>query len=240
MKVHVIQQEPIEALCAYEIWAKKKNYDVEYTRLWDNDKLPEGAEGIDMLVILGGPQCPATTDEECPFFNAKGQKELIKKCVDAGKMVIGVCLGAQLVGEALGAEYGHSPEREVGSITLKLTEEGKKDPFIGKLPETFVSGAWHNDMPGLTAEAKILATSEGCERQIIRYGKFVYGMQAHMEFNKEVVSGMLRNNPGAVADAGIKRFVWTKEKMLEFDYSEMNANLEKFLDAMSEEFINAK
>ncbi len=50
-----------------------------------------------------------------------------KKCIEANKAIIGVCLGAQLIGEALGAPYEHSPEKEIGSFPITLTEEGKNE-----------------------------------------------------------------------------------------------------------------
>lgn len=84
--------------------------------------------------------------------------------------MIGVCLGAQLVGEALGAAYSHSPEREIGPVKAALTEAGRADPFFASFPDVFLAGEWHNDMPGLTEDSVIIAESEGCPRQIVRYG----------------------------------------------------------------------
>jgi GMP synthase (glutamine-hydrolysing) len=73
-----------------------------------------------------------------------------------------------MIGEALGASYEHSPNREIGVFPITLTEEGKNDTIVGKFPGTFPVGHWHGDMPGLTPNAAVLATSEGCPRQIVR------------------------------------------------------------------------
>ena len=70
------------------------------TRCWLYEEIPHDAEA-DLLVVLGGYQNPAMTKEECAYFDADAQKRLIRKYVDAQKAVIGVCLGAQLVGEAI-------------------------------------------------------------------------------------------------------------------------------------------
>ncbi|WP_439952646.1 glutamine amidotransferase-related protein, partial [Escherichia coli] len=72
--------------------------------------------------VMGGPQDPATTLEECMYFDSKGEQALIASAVKTGKAVIGICLGSQLIGEALGAPFAHSPEKEIGKFPITLTE----------------------------------------------------------------------------------------------------------------------
>jgi GMP synthase (glutamine-hydrolysing) len=79
---------------------------------------------------MGGPQSPATTREECPWFDAQAEKALISRAIEAGKTVIGVCLGSQLIGEALGAAFCHSPEKEIGKFPVRLTDAGKANPLF--------------------------------------------------------------------------------------------------------------
>jgi GMP synthase (glutamine-hydrolysing) len=86
---------------------------------------PQTADGIDLLIVMGGPQSPATTTDECPHFDAAAERALISKCVAADKAVIGVCLGSQLIGEALGAKFDHSPEMEIGKFPITLTPQGR-------------------------------------------------------------------------------------------------------------------
>lgn len=169
--------ESFEAPAAIEAWAKSKNHHISYTRLYQDEQLPARADDFDFLVVMGGPQSPATTIEECHHFDAQKEIALIKMAIDSDKAVLGACLGAQLIGEALGAKFDHSPNREIGVFDVTLTEAGKKDPFFSSLPEKFPVGHWHGDMPGLTNDAEILAISEGCPRQIVRYTPKVYGFQ---------------------------------------------------------------
>ena len=166
MKIHFIQQDPWVLPGEYFSWAERNCHEISYTRCWLFESVPDTANA-DMLVILGGWQCPATTKEECAYFDAAQEKRLIREYADAGKIVIGVCLGAQLVGEALGAAYSHSPEREIGPVKAVLTEAGRADPFFASFPDVFLAGEWHNDMPGLTEDSVIIAESEGCPRQIM-------------------------------------------------------------------------
>jgi len=58
-------------------------------------------DDIELLIVTGGAQSPATTTAECPHFNAAAEKAFIAQCVNAGKAVVGVYLGAQLIGKAL-------------------------------------------------------------------------------------------------------------------------------------------
>ena len=172
------------------------------------------------------------------YFDANAEKVLIRNCVKAGKIVVGVCLGAQLLGEALGAEYSHSPEREIGPVEAWLTDAGKADPFFASFPDVFLAGEWHNDMPGLTEDCVIIAESEGCPRQIVRYGKYVYGLQTHMEFTHDIIAAGIEDAGGSLNADG--RFVQTVEELLDFDYAEMNALLSSFLDAMSKEYTKER
>ena len=233
MKVHFIQQDSWVLPGEYLTWAERHGYDVAVTKCWEYETVPESAEA-DLLVVLGGCQCPATTKEECGYFDAEREKALIRSYVEAGKMVVGVCLGAQLLGEALGAPYAHSPEREIGPVEARLTPAGKDDPFFAAFGDTFLAGEWHNDMPGLTEDCVIIAESDGCPRQIVRYGKYVYGFQTHMEFTHGIVAAGIEDVGGRLNCTG--RFVQTEEQLLAFDYTGMNALLSSFLDAMTEEY----
>ena len=233
MKVHFIQQDSWVTPGEYLAWAERHGFAVGVTRCWLYERVPEAVDA-DLLVVLGGHQCPATTRDECDYFDAGREKALIRRYVEAGRMVVGVCLGAQLVGEALEAPYSHSPEREIGPVEVRLTPAGKADPFFAAFGDTFLAGEWHNDMPGLTEDCAILAESDGCPRQIVRYGRYVYGFQAHMEFTREIIAAGIEEAGESLAHGG--RFVQTKEQLLAFDYAPMNALLSSFLDAMIKDY----
>ncbi|MCR4328489.1 MAG: gamma-glutamyl-gamma-aminobutyrate hydrolase family protein [Patescibacteria group bacterium] len=234
MKIHIIMHESFESPAATEIWAKKKGLDITYTRQYLGGTFPEKCN-FDFLVVMGGPQSPATTLEECPHYDAKKEIEFIKKAINQNKILLGVCLGAQLIGEALGGKFGHSPNREIGVFPITLTEDGKQDPIIGKFPEKFLVGHWHGDMPGLTPESKILATSEGCPRQIIRYAPKIYGFQCHFEFTPEAIEGMIENNTHELEGHKGLPYIETAEQLRSHNYAEMNNLLFNFLDKIAEQ-----
>ncbi|HGP4136639.1 TPA: type 1 glutamine amidotransferase [Enterobacter roggenkampii] len=233
MHIHFIIHEHFEAPGAYEIWGKSRGCSLSYTRVYQGEPLPEELGGTDMLIIMGGPQSPATTREECPWFDAQAEKALISRAIEAGKTVIGVCLGSQLIGEALGAAFCHSPEKEIGKFPVRLTDAGKANPLFEGFGSVLNVGHWHNDMPGLTPQAKVLAYSEGCPRQIVQYSERVYGFQCHMELTPEVVELLIEHSQNDLRRAGEFRFVETAEKLRSHDYREMNQVLFSFLDKLT-------
>jgi GMP synthase (glutamine-hydrolysing) len=232
MKVHFVVHEAFEAPGAYEDWVALRGHSASYSRLHAGDGLPESAEGIDLLVVMGGPQSPSTTTQECPHFDAAAEQALIARCIAAGKAVVGICLGSQLIGEALGAAHGQSPEKEIGKFPITLTEAGRKNPKFAHFGDRLAVGHWHNDMPGLTAAATVIAASEGCPRQIVEYGEFVYGFQCHMEFTPEVIERLIAASEAELATLAGHRFVQQPHTLRANDWREMNEKLFGFLDRL--------
>jgi GMP synthase (glutamine-hydrolysing) len=150
MRIHFVVHESFEAPGAFEEWAKHRGYEIGYSRLYASETLPDTIDAIDMLIVMGGPQTPDTTTAECPHFDAHAERRLIAACVDADRVVVGVCLGAQLIGEALGGRFERSPETEIGSFPITLTADGLASDRFAGFGRTFDVGHWHNDMPGLT------------------------------------------------------------------------------------------
>ncbi|WP_083757728.1 glutamine amidotransferase-related protein [Tolumonas auensis] len=134
---------------------------------------------------------------------------MIIRSISAGKAVIGVCLGAQLIGEALGAKFQHSPEKEIGYFPIILTAEGRHDPLLQHFKHTELVGHWYNDMPGLLPSSRVLAESQGCPRQIVKFMDLVYGLQCHLEFTPHSIAELVEYTfePQRV---GIRK--WVQEK----------------------------
>lgn len=235
MKVHFVVHEAFEGPGAYQTWAADRGHEMSYSRVHAGDQLPPGVDDIDMLIVMGGPQDPSTTMEESPHFDAAAEKALIKKAVDAGKAVVGICLGAQLVGEALGAPFANSPEKEIGKFPIMLTAAGRANPKFAGFGPTLAVGHWHNDMPGLTQDAVIIAASEGCPRQIVEYSDLVYGFQCHMELTPAAVELLIEAESGLTTWTA-HRFVQQPDALRANDYREMNAKLFGFLDKLSEAY----
>lgn len=222
MRVHCIIHADFETPGYYETWAQKNGLDCTITHIAKNEPLPS-VDDFDILLCMGGPQSPLQI-EQYPYLS--DEIALIKQAVAQDKKVLGVCLGAQLIAESYGAKTEKSPHKEVGVFPLSLTEEGKADPFIQHFPEQFHSAHWHNDMPGIPPQAKILAHSEGCPRQIVCFSPKVYGFQCHLELSQERISWLIAHCPGDLSPA---RYVQEPEAILAQDYNAINQHLELFL-----------
>lgn len=216
----------------FENWVRDRGHTFRYSRVYAHEPLPQFVDGIDLLVVFGGPQSSATTTDECPYFDAVAERTLISNCVEAGKAIVGICLGAQLIGEALGAKLDKSPEKEIGKFPIFLTAEGKANDKFADFGDTLGVGHWHNDMPGLTKDATIIAYSEGCPRQIVEYGNLVYGFQCHMEFTKDVIELLIAASERELAALTGHRFVQPPHALRANEYDSMNQKLLGFLDKL--------
>ena len=235
MKIHFILHETFETPGAYLAWAALSGHDISTTKVYQYEKLPENADSFDFLIVMGGPQSPIGDNSEFPYFDAKAEIELIRKAVKANKFVVGVCLGAQLLGEAFGGKTEKSPFREIGNFPIELTKDGLKDDKIKHFGKQAIVGHWHSDMPGLTDTAKVLATSKGCPRQIIKYSEKHYGFQCHLEFTKALTELLIYSDKTLEQDSQTLPFVQSSQTIRNNSYDEMNNLLYKFLDKLTKE-----
>ena len=235
MKVHFVLHETFEVPGAYLKWAQERGHQVTTTKVYENETLPESVDDIDFLIVMGGPQSPDEDREAFPYYDPQAEIQLIQKAIKADRYIVGVCLGAQLLSVAYGAEYEHSPDREIGVFPITLTEAGLKDEHVKVLGPTLITGHWHGDMPGLSEDAVVLATSQGCPRQIIRFSSKHYAFQAHLEFDSEAVDLLIAADGEDVLEEQSQNldFVQQPDVIRDYDYREMNAKLYAFLDSLT-------
>ncbi|MGI2114446.1 glutamine amidotransferase-related protein [Shewanella frigidimarina] len=232
MDIHFVIHEAFEGAGYLEHWANERGYKSHYSRVYLGDALPTKETYFDCLIILGGPQNPLTNTIECSYFDSTAEQVLIRNAIDDCKIVIGVCLGAQLIGEALGAKHEKSPHKEIGYFPIQLTEEGRKDPLLQSFGSSEVVGHWHNDMPGLTNTAQVLAVSAGCPRQIVRYSDFVYGFQCHLEFMSTDLDLLIDHSANDFINRESSSFVQAELTITSTPTRRMNLLLSDFLDKM--------
>ncbi len=158
--------------------------------LWDPVELDEGEaipafDGYDALMVFGGPM-DVWQEDEHPWLVA--EKEAIRRWVATGKPYLGVCLGHQLLAEALGGKVGLMAKPEVGVTEVTLTEAGRASPFFGGLGPTFPTLQWHGAaVEKLPEGATILAQNAHCPIQALQVGPRAFGIQYHVELTDRTV-----------------------------------------------------
>ncbi|WP_110456686.1 glutamine amidotransferase-related protein [Shewanella algidipiscicola] len=230
MHIHFIIHESYEGPAAFSQWVTDNGFKQTSTHLYLGESLPAVID-FDLLVILGGPQSPLTRRDECAYFDVEQEISLINRCIAKGKALVGVCLGAQLIGEALGAKFEHSPQREIGYFPITMTDAALASPLFEYFQLTEVVGHWHNDMPGLLPTSKVLAYSQACPRQIVEYGDLIYGFQCHLEFTQTSISALIASAFEQGAMFG-EQWVQHPADMAATDTRAMNRLLFQFLDKL--------
>ena len=156
-----------------------------YLDLPRGDPAPKDLRGVGGLVVLGGPMAVYEADRH-PFL--RQESALVERALTAGRPVLGVCLGAQLIASVLGARVYAGEKREVGWAPITLTDDGRDDAVFGLIEPTCTVFHMHGDTYELPPDAKNLARSALYEQQAFSYGETVYGLQFHLEFTDTMIA----------------------------------------------------
>lgn len=143
----------------------------------------------DAITVFGGSMHP---DEDESFDWLAREAEFLAGLLERDVPVIGVCLGAQLLARAAGAEVRRASEPEIGWCEIELTEAGREDQVLGTLPERTEGFQWHHYTYDLPDGAVELATSRVCT-QAFRVGR-AWGLQFHAEVTRAMVEAWTRED----------------------------------------------
>lgn len=147
-------------------------------------------EDFDGFAFGGGGQS-AWEVERHPYL--EDECGLIREAVLAGKPVLGLCLGGQLIARAMGAEVRRAEQKEIGFYPVTFTQEGALDPLAASFPGSFRAAHWHGDVFDLPEGGVCLASSAMTRNQMFRIGSNVYGFQFHPEMTAELFEELVRD-----------------------------------------------
>jgi GMP synthase-like glutamine amidotransferase len=205
MRVHVFQHVPFEGIGCMASWLESRVAKATFTRFYEADDLPEVA-GLDLIIVMGGPM--NVSDESAhPWLEA--EKSFVREAMEAGISVLGVCLGAQIIADAMGARIFPNAHKEIGWFPIAASDGGAGSFTF---PQRLMAFHWHGDTFDLPDGAVSLAQSEGCENQAFQIGGNVIGLQFHLETTSVGAELMIENCP---ADLAKGRYVQTADAIRE-------------------------
>ncbi len=187
MKAHYLQHVPFEGLGSIETWLHAAGYAITSTPLFASAPLPD-PDLIDFLIVMGGPMS-VNDEDEFPWLIH--EKRFILASIGAGKPVLGVCLGAQLIACALGTRVYRNPVQEIGWFPIRGIPSPDRTSF--EFPPSVEAFHWHGETFDLPAGAIRLADSDGCDNQAFQYGRSVMGLQFHLETTPDSARELVDN-----------------------------------------------
>jgi GMP synthase-like glutamine amidotransferase len=188
MRAHFFQHVPFEGLGSIGAWLRSVPAEVTATKFFESPTLPN-VKDIDLLVVMGGPM--SVNDEaEHPWLAV--EKRFIREAIEEGKAVVGVCLGAQLIANTMGARVYQNKEKEIGWFPIAPASVGTSQQVFAFPPEALVFH-WHGETSDLPGGAIRLARSAACENQAFQLGRRVIGLQFHLETTPESARDIVSN-----------------------------------------------
>ena len=185
MKFLVIKHVVVEGLGVFEQFCLDAGITIDVVELEKGDTFPD-LEGYAALWVMGGPM---NVGDEVEFPWLVEEKALIRKSVlDRQLPYMGICLGSQLMADALDGEVKPMSLPEVGLLPVSMTPDGLNHPLTTGLPETIQVLQWHGqEVKRLPLGATLLASSVHCQVQAYAVGNYAFGLQFHSEVTEATV-----------------------------------------------------
>lgn len=197
-----LQHVPFEGPGVFQPFLEKHEFNIQKF-LVPSQGVPEATP--DLLLIMGGPMSVNDAD---PWIAS--ELEYIRRTIDAGIPVLGVCLGSQFIAKALGGKVMPGPCLEIGPVPIALTVEEDSDSVFGTFPPNIEVFQWHGEGITMPPGAILLASSQHFPVQAFRYGERTYGLLFHLELETSGVEALCHECPSDVQRAGM-----TTEALLE-------------------------
>ncbi len=169
------------------------------TLLPAGETFPDGPEGYDGLVLMGGPMS-AADDDRHPYYARLHRT--VRRFHDAGRPILGICLGSQIIARSFGKPVYRNKVTEIGFCPVRLTDAGQTDPLFAGLGAQIRPMQWHEDTFDLPDEATRLAENNDCLNQAYRIGLSTYAVQFHPEVDRAMVRTWARSAKADAALAG--------------------------------------
>lgn len=228
MNIHYLQHEAFEDLASISRWANMPQNKITCTKFFEKSFVLPDPDTIDLLIVLGGPM--GVYDEK-DYSWLKPEKKFIEEMVKRNKKVLGICLGAQLIAEVLGAKVYKNKEKEIGWFDIQLSSHSKNDFYFKDFPDRLKVFHWHGDTFDLPSGTVHIASSEGTLNQAYTFQNNIVALQFHIEATTISVSELIKNCNDELVDG---KYI-QKESEIEKDavhLEKMNSYMFQLLDKM--------
>jgi len=229
MRIHYLQHVPFEGLGSIAEWAAEKGHSVTLTRLYVNEA-PPALDSFDWLIVMGGPMNIYQHDAY-PWLVE--EKRFIRAAIEGEKIVLGICLGAQLIADVLGGPVVDGREKEIGWFDIERSSGVAAEPLAAFLDGRCEVFHWHGDTFNIPPGGRHLASSSICDNQGFIYGERVVALQFHLETTPESAQALIENCSEELAVGGVH--VQGGEAMVAEParFSAINLRMAVLLDALA-------
>lgn len=225
MKILCLKNIVFEGPGTFALWAQARGHELEIAAVYQNKPLPS-PETFDALLVMGGPM---NIYEDTIYPWLAKEKGYIRGAIAAGKHVIGVCLGAQLIAHVLGATVSQGVHQEIGWFPIHRNDDC---PASLPLPDDLHVLHWHGDAFNVPKGAHAIAFSEACANQGFIYRDRVLALQCHLEMTPQSLALLIAACSNELIDAP---YIQSADTMLaepEATYERMHLVLFELLDAL--------
>ena len=189
MRIHYLQHATFEGPAYLSVFARDRGIILTGSKLYAGEPLP-ALDEFDLLVTLGGPMGV----HDVAFHQwLTEEKRLIDRSIKAGKRILGICLGAQIIADVLGRPVYKNPCREIGWFPVTRSNEAGASRIGRSLPDMFFAFHWHGDSFDMPRGAVHLAESRACKNQGFVWEDRVAALQFHLEATGDSIRALLDN-----------------------------------------------